>query len=110
MPSGTSRITYTVTATLPDEETAFEYAAWLSSDHADKVRRAGADSAAVVRVLEPGVPVRVECRYIFPNRGALDTYLANHAPALRAEGLARFPAERGVRFERTVGEIRSVHE
>jgi hypothetical protein len=54
---------------------------------------------------EPGQPPRVETRYVFPTRETFDQYISQHAPALRQEGLERFPPERGIRMERTVGLI-----
>jgi hypothetical protein len=98
-------IAYTVTATFPDEATAAEYIAWLRGGHLEHVLEAGARSAAVVRVSEPADPITVETRYTFASRGELDRYVRERAPALRAQGMARFPPERGVRFQRRVGEF-----
>jgi hypothetical protein len=93
-------ILYTVTATLPDEATAREYAEWLLSGHVQAVVRHGAAWASVARVTDPALPIRVESRYVFPDQGTMDRYLREAAPALRAEGLQRFPPERGITFER----------
>jgi hypothetical protein len=98
-------IAYTVIATLPDCRTAEEYLAWLADGHMDQVIQHGADSAMIVKITEPEVPIQVESRYTFPNRQAFDRYVATGAPLLRAEGTKRFPAERGVRFERRLGEV-----
>ena len=98
-------IAYTVIATLPDQQTASEYVEWLEEGHVDAVVKAGAHSASIVRITDPGTPVQVETRYVFSNRAQFDTYIQVGAPALRAEGLKRFPPERGVRFERRVGEV-----
>lgn len=98
-------IAYSVIASLPDEATAREYLAWLEDGHVDQVVQHGAHAAMIVRVLEPASPLQVETRYIFANRQAFDRYVADVAPALRADGLKRFPPERGVRFERRLGEI-----
>ena len=103
------RMLYTVTASLPDEATARAYIAWLEDGHVDEVIRGGAHSAMIVR-LEPdqqdahGV-VRVQTQYVFGTREVYDHYVERHAPALRAEGLKRFPPESGVRFERRLGVI-----
>jgi hypothetical protein len=100
------RIAYTVRAILPDDATAEEYVAWLEDGHVDRVIEKGARSAMIVRLdHEPGQPPAVETRYIFATRENFDQYIRDHAPALRQEGLERFPAERGIRFERTVGRI-----
>jgi hypothetical protein len=44
-------------------------------------------------------------QYIFTTRELFDRYVSTFAPALRADGLKRFPPERGITFERLVGEI-----
>ncbi len=98
-------LAYTVVAILPDEPTARDYAGWLIGGHVDAVLKAGAHSCMVVRVVEPSHPIRLEARYIFPNRQVFETYLDQHAPALRAEGLKRFPPALGIRFERVVGHV-----
>ena len=99
-------ICYMVTATLPGAAMADEYVAWLEDGHVDQVVEAGAHSAMIVR-LEPdavGLP-RVMTQYVFPSRHAFDEYVQRHAPALRADGLKRFGPEKGVRFERAIGEV-----
>jgi len=98
-------IAYTVSATFRDEQTRGEFIAWLQNGHVSDVVRGGASSGSVVLIREPAQRLGVECRYIFPSRDAYDRYLQDHAPALRAEGLAKFPPERGVTFARTVGEV-----
>lgn len=99
-----SAIDYAVVATFPDEAIAREYVDWLKAGHVDAVVRAGAHSGTVLRVVDPPDPIRVEVRYVFPNRDVFRSYVEHHAPALRAEGLARYGPERGVRFERRVCE------
>lgn len=99
------QVAYTVTATLPDEPTADEFIGWLRDGHVADVVRAGALSGHVVRIDDPPAPIRVEARYVFSDRDALDRYISDHAPRLRADGLARFPPERGITFERRVGRI-----
>ena len=47
----------------------------------------------------------VETQYVFPSRKAFDTYLRDHAPALRTDALKHFPPESGVTFERQIAEI-----
>lgn len=105
VPSPVNAMAYTVVATFPGPELAREYVEWLEDGHIDAVIRGGAHSAMIVRVIDPPTPIRVEVRYIFSNQQVFDTYLAQHAPALRAQGLKRFPAERGIRFERTLGAV-----
>jgi hypothetical protein len=98
-------IAYSVIATLPDQSTAREYTAWLEDGHVDEVIKHGAHSAMIVRLTDPPTPIQVETRYIFANRQVFDRYISNAAPGLRAEGLRRFPPERGITFERRVGEV-----
>jgi len=98
-------IAYTVIATLPDEPTRSEYVAWLESEHVNLVVKAGAHTAMIVRVEDPVAPPQVEARYIFTTRQEFERYIRDSAPALRAEGLKRFPAQRGIRFERRIGAV-----
>jgi hypothetical protein len=100
-----SAIAYTVIATLPDEETARAYVAWLEDGHVDAVIEGGAESGMIVRIQEPASPIQVESRYVFATREAFEGYVEGAAPALREEGLARFGPERGVRFERRIGVV-----
>ena len=100
-----SAIAYSVTATLPDARTADEYVSWLEDGHLDAVIKGGAHSAMIVR-LDPVSPAdrpQVETRYIFSTRALFDQYVRDHAPALRAEGLRRFPPERGIVMTRRTG-------
>jgi hypothetical protein len=96
---------YTVIATLPDETTRSEYIAWLREGHIDAVLQGGADSGMIVRIEQPATPLQVETRYVFSTRALFERYLREHAPRLRADGLARFGPDRGITFERRVGEI-----
>lgn len=98
-----TRVAYTVTATLPDEPTRDSFVAWLLAGHVDQVRAGGADVARVVQLTDP--PLGVQCRYEFPSEEAFERYLRVHAPALRAEGVARFGSVSGVTFRREVGTI-----
>ncbi len=96
-------ILYAVIATLPDEAVRERYAAWLVGGHVQQVCKGGASRASVVKL--DGQPLRVMARYEFATRGGLERYLAEHAPRLRAEGLALFGPETGVTFERLTGEV-----
>ncbi len=98
------QIAYAVVASLPDERTASEYLNWLRG-HMEEVLAAGAESGVIVRSEEP--PLQVEARYTFADRAAYERYLREGATRLRAAGLARFPAERGIRFDRRVGTIQT---
>ena len=98
-------ILYSVIATLPDEATRAEYIAWLEDGHLDQVVKGGAHTAMIVRVLDPEAPPQVETRYVFATRDLFDRYVREAAPRLRQDGLRRFPPERGVGFQRRLGEI-----
>lgn len=108
-----TRLCYAVIATLPNSQLADEYVAWLEDGHVDAVVKGGAHSAMIVRLHAahptPGVAAPVERRvmtqYIFTTREVFDQYVTRHAPALRADGLKRFGPERGVSFERLLGDI-----
>lgn len=102
---GMAAIAYTVICTLPDIATLSEYVAWLRDDHIAQVIAAGALSGEIVRIEQPPTPLQVETRYVFSDRQTFEAYLQHEAPGLRAQGLARFPPERGIRFERRVGTI-----
>lgn len=93
---------YTVAATFDDAAVAEEWVAWLRDGHLAEVIAGGATEAEVVRLDAEG-PARLEARYRFPSREAFARYEREHAPRLRAEGMARFPAERGVRLARSIG-------
>jgi hypothetical protein len=100
-------LAYTVIAMFADERTRDEYVAWLEDGHVDAVIAAGAHSAAIVRLdrERAGDAIVIEVRYVFSTREVLEKYLKEAAPSLRAEGLKRFPPERGVALSRTTGTI-----
>lgn len=102
---GMPRVAYSVRAMFPDRSLVREYIRWLAHGHVQEVLRAGASEAAIIEHAEPVDPPCVESRYIFADRPGLDAYLQHHAPALRAQGLELFPPSKGVRFERSIGEI-----
>lgn len=90
---------YCVTATLP-ADLIDDYIAWLSDGHVQAVLDGGAEAAWVTRLGDG----RVESRYHFADRAAYDRYDAKVAPALRADGIARF-GDRGVQFVRCFGQV-----
>lgn len=108
MSTATKNVAYTVTAILPDISTLAEYVRWLADGHVAHVIAAGALSGQIIRLTDPAQPFSVEVRYLFPTQASLEAYLAQHASRLRAEGLARFPADRGIRFGRSVGTVELV--
>lgn len=104
------RVIYVVSAVIPGGDLALadRYVRWLVDDHIGKLRAAGALRAEVrQRIAVDAVPgaaaeLLVEGHYTFADVAALVRYLAESAPALRAEGLAAFPVQLGLRFERRV--------
>lgn len=100
------RLAYTVIADFDAPPVAAEWLAWLTGGHLQAVLDGGARSADVVRLEPtPSAPLRVEVRYLFDDLTAFQRYEQTAAPALRADGLARFPPSRGVRLQRTLGEV-----
>jgi len=94
---------YTVTATFTDRAVADEWIDWLCHHHLADVCAAGASDAEVVRL--EGDELRAMVIYHFPDRAAFTKYERDHAPRLRAEGLEKFPAERGVTMTRGLGAV-----
>ncbi|MEW5741171.1 MAG: DUF4286 family protein [Myxococcota bacterium] len=97
---------YTVIADFDSAEVAGEWVSWLKGGHLQAVLAGGATSVDLVR-LEPTAEhaLRFEARYLFPDLAAFQRYERTAAPVLRAEGLERFPPSRGVRLQRTFGEV-----
>lgn len=99
---------YTVTCTFDDPAIADEWIAWLRDTHLADVCAAGALDAEVIRL--DGSPCRCEVRYHFASRESFAAYERDHAPRLRAEGLQRFSPERGLKYERSTGEVRAAFQ
>lgn len=99
-------IAYTVTVTFDDPKVADEWIAWLRDEHLAEVIAGGVLDAEVIRFDQAlQTPCRGEVRYHFASREALEIYERDHAPRLRAEGLKRFPPERGLVYARSLGEV-----
>ncbi len=99
---------YTVRTTLPRGEAFAAWVSWLRELHVADVCAAGAEVGEVV-VLD-GDEAAVECRYRFASRDAFAAYERDHAPRLRAEGLAELARHglapgAGVTFVRSTGEV-----
>lgn len=92
---------YAVRSRFTNHEVRADFIAWLAGGHLSDVVRAGALDAELVE-FEPdasrgdGAPGDVESRYHFASREAYEAYAAGPALALRAEGMAKFPPERGI--------------
>jgi hypothetical protein len=96
-------IAYTVACSFDDPAVAGAWVAWLRDGHLAEVCAAGALDGRIVKL--DGPAPRYEVRYHFADRAAFEAYERGTAARLRAEGLARFPPERGVRYARTIGEV-----
>jgi hypothetical protein len=83
-------ITYEV-ALEPDPEILGEFEAWLEGHADEMLELPGFVGASIHKAEDPatGRPLRV-VRYQLESRAALDRYLAEFAPRMRADGLARF--------------------
>ena len=98
---------YTVRASCPSLQARGRFLSWLTPSHVLQVMAGG---ATAVRIVLPDresdtAPAVVETQYVFPSRKAFDTYVRDHAPALRADGLKHFPPASGVSYTRQVAEI-----
>ncbi len=98
-------ISYTVGCSFADaaEDVPKRWLAWLRDEHIADVMQAGVVSAQIV-AMDADIPT-FEVRYRFPDRATFDTYVSEHAPRLRDEGLRKFPLELGLSYSRTVGEL-----
>lgn len=97
--NGAPAIAYEVDIEL-DAGIEADYRAWLNDHVAEILALPGFTGACVQDVLEPApAPGRSALcvRYVVRDHAALQHYLAEHAPRLRAEGVARF----GGRFRAT---------
>lgn len=96
-----NEIAYTVAVTFRDKALAHEWLAWLRGGHVAEVLAGGATSAEIIAM--DGAETAYEIRYRFPSRASFEKYEREHAPRLRAEGLALFPVEKGVVYRRSLG-------
>jgi Domain of unknown function (DUF4286) len=81
-----------------DRDTADSYRVWLTDHIAEILALPGFTGANVFDVLEPPPSagrIGLCVQYALKNHEALDDYLRDHAPRLRADGIARF----GERFK-----------
>ena len=114
-------ILYTVRATCPSLQVRGRFLSWLSPNHVAEVLKGGATGVRIVlpertndslrpepasrEPVESAERAIVETQYVFPSRKAFDTYIRDHAPALRSDAVKHFPPESGVTWERQVAEI-----
>jgi antibiotic biosynthesis monooxygenase (ABM) superfamily enzyme len=69
------------------------YEAWLRPHVAEILALPGFTGAEILEVVEPRADdgwIAIRTQYRLVDRTALDAYLSEHAPRLRADGMARF--------------------
>jgi len=86
-----SEVVYEVNIDL-DAGIEVEYRAWLHGHVAEIVALPGFTGAAVFDVVDPAAEGRIGIcmQYRLHDEAALQAYFAQHAPRLRADGVARF--------------------
>jgi hypothetical protein len=90
--SGTRGIVYEVNLDL-DAAIAADYRAWLDAHAAQILALPGFTGVRTFDVLDPPAPadrVALCVQYTLRSRDDFDAYLREHAPRMRAEGIARF--------------------
>lgn len=93
-------MTYVVRIDFDDAALRDEFGIWLRDRHIKDVLAAGAQSA---KLLSRDDAIAIEVRYTFESRSAFEAYERDHAPRLRADGIA-FLAGRTARFTRTTSD------
>ena len=76
-----------------DLDIATAYRAWLQAHMREILALPGFTGAQLLAVREPAPPagrIGLCVQYRLRDAAALDTYLREHAPRLRADGIARF--------------------
>ena len=104
----TRQVLYTVTVSFPETTLADEWEDWMRSGHMQALLASGALRAELIRWSDPeedGGTIHMTAHYIFPDQDTLDTYIRDHAPALREDGLQRFPTSRGIEYSRRIGNV-----
>ena len=87
-----SEVVYEVNLDL-DATVRDDYLAWLGAHVTEVCALPGFTGAQVFEVADPPAPpgrTSLCVQYRLAGQGDLDRYLAEHAPRLRAEGIARF--------------------
>ena len=86
-----SAVVYEVSADV-DAAIGDEYLHWLGPHVAEILALPGFTRAEVFEVVDPASPdmLRVCMRYHLADEAALQAYLREHAPRLRADGIVRF--------------------
>jgi hypothetical protein len=97
-----AQFAYTIFCELPSEQVAADWVEWLTTGgHMKQIKEKGATDAYLIQ----HEPLKYEARYIFPSREAFEVYEKEHAPALREDGIRKFPPELGLKYQRTTGTV-----
>jgi len=96
-----SGFAYVVRVTIEDAAVRASFAAWLADRHVADVCAAGALDAEIVAI--DGAP-SIEVRYRFASRDAFAAYERDHAPRLRADGIAALGGAQAS-FARSTGDV-----
>ncbi len=92
---------YTVRCKFTNPDVAHRWLQWLGKEHIQEVLQAGAKGAEIFEMTDGELVY--EIRYQFESQQAFENYASHAAPALRAEGLAKFPLDLGLEYSRTTG-------
>lgn len=92
---------YTVRCRFTNPAIASRWLQWLKAEHVQDVIDAGAVAAEAFEMTDG--ELEYEIRYQFESQEAFEKYNAEKAPALREEGLEKFPLSLGLDYARTTG-------
>ena len=92
---------YTVSCRFTNPSVASRWLQWLKTEHIQDVIDAGAQSAEVFEMMDGELEYQI--RYQFASQEAFEKYDSEKAPALREEGLEKFPLSLGLEYHRTTG-------
>lgn len=99
-------VSYSVFIKITNQGRETDWLSWMKNKHLDDVKKGGAIKATLIRLdADDTQDIAYEARYLFKNREEFSFYLKEHAPALRAEGLEKFPPEDGFSYSRSSGDI-----
>ncbi len=102
-----TKIRYTVMATIANKDVVPEYIQWLQNGHVQALVDAGALSAEISQVdTAEGDDFKVESTFIFPSREVLQSYMDGPALALREDGKTRWIDTAKVAFARKFAEVK----
>ncbi len=101
-----STIIYTVTVFIQYRSVEEDWLAWMKNEHIPAIKQAGATEALLIHrdpENENDIGITYDIQYKFDDRGKFETYIEQHAPALRRESYEKFPLTDGFKYSRTSG-------